>query len=344
MNIQQNISLLPYNTFHIAVASKYFAEIKTENDFSELLREEKFQSNQKLILGGGSNILFTKNFDGIVVKNSFTGISVVKEDENYVWVKASAGEVWHQFVLWCIEKNLAGLENLSLIPGQVGAAPMQNIGAYGVEVKDVFDKLEAIEIATGEKVNFKNAECEFGYRESVFKNKFKNQFLISSVTFRLNRIPKFNVNYGDIKMTLDEMRVNELSIKAVGDAVIKIRSSKLPDPNVLGNAGSFFKNPVITKEEFDLFISKNPIAPNYPIHQSPNSPIKQYKIPAGWLIEQCGWKGKMVGHTGSHKSQALVLVNYGGATGNEVYQLALEIQKSVLDKFGITISPEVNLV
>ena len=343
MNIEQNISLLPYNTFHIDVAAKYFTEVKSENDFNELLHEEKFQSEQKLILGGGSNILFTKNFDGIVVKNSFTGISVVKEDENFVWVKAAAGEVWNQFVLWCIKKDLAGLENLSLIPGQVGAAPMQNIGAYGVEIKDVFDELEAIEIATGEKVNFKNAECEFGYRESVFKNKLKNKFLISSVTFRLNKIPKFNVNYGDIKMTLDEMRVNELTIKAVSDAVIKIRSTKLPDPKVLGNAGSFFKNPVITKEEFELFISKNPLAPSYPINDSTNQPIN-YKVPAGWLIEQCGWKGKIVGHTGSHKSQALVLINYGGATGNEVYQLALDIQKSVHDKFGITIQPEVNLV
>ncbi|MEI7803332.1 MAG: UDP-N-acetylmuramate dehydrogenase [Bacteroidota bacterium] len=338
MNIQENISLLPFNTFHIDVAAKYFAEIKSENDFSELLSDEKFRSNEKLILGGGSNILFTKNFDGIVVKNSFTGISIVKEDDNYVWVKAAAGEVWHQFVLWCIEKNLAGLENLSLIPGQVGAAPMQNIGAYGVEIKDLFDELEAIEIATAEKVNFKNAECEFGYRESVFKNKFKNQFLISSVTFRLSKKPKFNVNYGDIKMTLDEMRVNELTIKAVSDAVIKIRSSKLPDPNVLGNAGSFFKNPVISQTEFEIFISKNPIAPNYPQKDG------TVKIPAGWLIEQCGWKGKIVGHTGSHKTQALVLVNYGGATGNEVFQLALDIQKSVHDKFGITIQPEVNLV
>ncbi|GDX52377.1 UDP-N-acetylenolpyruvoylglucosamine reductase [Bacteroidota bacterium] len=338
MLISENISLLPFNTFHIDVKAKYFADVKNENDFSELLQEEKFRSQQKLILGGGSNILFTKNFDGIVVKNSFTGISIVKEDENYVWVKAAAGEVWHQFVLWCIEKNLAGLENLSLIPGQVGAAPMQNIGAYGVEIKDVFDELEAVEIVTGEKVNFKNAECEFGYRESVFKNKFKNQFLISAVTFRLNKIPKFNVNYGDIKMTLDEMRVNELTIKAVSDAVIKIRTSKLPDPKVLGNAGSFFKNPVITKEEFDIFISKNPLANNYPQKDG------TVKVPAGWLIEQCGWKGKIVGHTGSHKSQALVLVNYGGATGNEVYQLALDIQKSVHDKFGITIQPEVNLV
>ncbi len=338
MIISENISLLRYNTFQIDVAAKYFAEIKSENDFSELLREEKFRSQQKLILGGGSNILFTKSFDGIVVKNSFTGISIVKEDENCVWVRAAAGEVWHQFVLWCIEKNLAGLENLSLIPGQVGAAPMQNIGAYGVEIRDLFDELEAIEIATGEKVNFKNAECEFGYRESVFKNKFKNQFLISAVTFRLNKIPKFNVNYGDIKMTLDEMRVNDLTIKAVSDAVIKIRSSKLPDPKVLGNAGSFFKNPVISKEEFESFISKNPLANNYPQKDG------TVKVPAGWLIEQCGWKGKVVGNTGSHKSQALVLVNYGGATGNEVYQLALDIQKSVQDKFGVTIQPEVNLV
>jgi len=264
MNILENLSLLNYNTFHINVSAKYFTEVKSENDFQELVREKKFQNENKLILGGGSNILFTKNFDGIVVKNSFAGIYIVKEDENFVWVKAAAGEVWHQFVLWCIEKNLAGIENLSLIPGQVGAAPMQNIGAYGVEIKDVFNELEAIEISTGEKIKLNNAECEFGYRESVFKNKFKNRFLISSVTFRLNKKPKFNINYGDIKMTLDEMRVNELSIKAVSDAVIKIRSSKLPDPKVLGNAGSFFKNPVITSNEFEIVKSKYPLMPSYP--------------------------------------------------------------------------------
>ena len=338
MNILENLSLLNYNTFHINVSAKYFTEVKSENDFQELVREKKFQNENKLILGGGSNILFTKNFDGIVVKNSFAGIYIVKEDENFVWVKAAAGEVWHQFVLWCIEKNLAGIENLSLIPGQVGAAPMQNIGAYGVEIKDVFDELEAIEISTGEKIKLNNAECEFGYRESVFKNKFKNRFLISSVTFRLNKKPKFNINYGDIKMTLDEMRVNELSIKAVSDAVIKIRSSKLPDPKVLGNAGSFFKNPVITSDEFEIVKSKYPLMPSYPQKDG------TIKVPAGWLIEQCGWKGKVVGHTGSHKTQALVLVNYGGATGNEIYQLALDIQKSVRDKFGITIQPEVNLI
>ncbi len=338
MNILENLSLLNYNTFHINVSAKYFTEVKSENDFQELVREKKFQNENKLILGGGSNILFTKNFDGIVVKNSFAGIYIVKEDENFVWVKAAAGEVWHQFVLWCIEKNLAGIENLSLIPGQVGAAPMQNIGAYGVEIKDVFNELEAIEISTGEKIKLNNAECEFGYRESVFKNKFKNRFLISSVTFRLNKKPKFNINYGDIKMTLDEMRVNELSIKAVSDAVIKIRSSKLPDPKVLGNAGSFFKNPVITSNEFEIAKSKYPLMPSYPQKDG------TVKVPAGWLIEQCGWKGKVVGNTGSHKTQALVLVNYGGATGNEIYQLALDIQKSVRDKFGITIQPEVNLI
>ena len=338
MEVIENSSLLTYNTFHIDVNAKYFAEIKTEDDFRELANEEKFRLQQKLILGGGSNILFTKNYDGLIIKNSFTGISLVNEDENYVWVKVAAGEEWHKFVLWCIEENFAGLENLSLIPGQVGAAPMQNIGAYGVEIKDVFEELEAIEIATGEKVIFKNSECEFGYRESVFKNKFKNQFMISAVTFRLNKQPKFNVNYGDIKMTLDEMKVDELTIKAVSDAVIKIRSSKLPDPKVLGNAGSFFKNPVITKSEFDFFISKNSIAPNFLQKDG------TVKIPAGWLIEQCGWRGKIVGHSGSHNSQALVLVNYGGATGNEVYQLALDIQKSVRDKFGINIQLEVNLV
>lgn len=340
MTLQENISLLPYNTFHIDVKARYFTEITSLDELRTLISEEVYKNNPRLILGGGSNILFTQNFNGLVIKNSLPGIELVNEDNEHYYVKASGGEGWHKFVLHCITNNYAGVENMSLIPGQVGAAPMQNIGAYGVEIKDVFHELEAIDMQTGELTTFNNEACEFGYRESIFKGKYKNKFLISSVTFRLRKVPKFNINYGDIRKTLDEMAIlnPELSIKAVSDAVIKIRTSKLPDPKVLGNAGSFFKNPVITKEQFEALLLKYPIMPNYP--QADGT----VKIPAGWLIEQCGWKGKVIGNTGSHKMQALVLVNYGGATGNEIYKLALDIKQSVQEKFGIEINPEVNVV
>jgi UDP-N-acetylmuramate dehydrogenase len=338
MIFHQHFNLQTLNTFRIQVNCRYFTEVHTTDDIREVISLEEFKTIDKLILGGGSNILFTKDYNGLVIKNSIPGITIIKEDNEHVYVKASAGVIWHQFVIWCIDNNLAGIENLSLIPGQVGAAPMQNIGAYGVEIKDVFEALEALNIASGEVHSFNLQDCAFGYRESVFKNKFRNQYIILNVTFRLNKKPVFHINYGDIKNTLEQMQINELSIKAVSDAVIKIRSSKLPDPAVLGNAGSFFKNPVISKEQFDALILQYPLMPNYP--QSSH----EVKIPAGWLIEQCGWKGKVVGNTGSHKTQALVLVNYGHATGPEIYQLALDIQQSVKEKFGILIQPEVNLV
>lgn len=335
--IQTAVSLLPYNTFRIDVQSRYFTEIQTLTEIQELRETPEFQQNEKLILGGGSNILFTKNFDGLVIKNSLKGIELLYEDADFYYVKSGAGEVWNDLVLWCIQHDYAGLENLSLIPGQVGASPMQNIGAYGVEIKDVCEKVEAVHLQTGETLQFCNADCQFGYRESIFKHELKNQCLITAVTYKLRKTPQFHIDYGDIKNTLAEMMVSELSIKAVSDAVIKIRSSKLPDPAVLGNAGSFFKNPVISHEKTSELLAKNPVMPNYPQADG-------VKIPAGWLIEQCGWKGKVVGNTGSHKSQALVLVNYGNATGKEIYNLAMEIQHSVQEKFGITISPEVNLV
>lgn len=344
MNIEQNKSLTSFNTFGIEARSNYFAEITSLDEFKELVVTPVFQHNEKLIIGGGSNLLFSKNFEGITIKNSIKGVTVVNESETEVIVKAHAGEVWHEFVLWCIERNYAGLENLSLIPGLVGAAPMQNIGAYGAEIKDCFHELEAIDIQSGELVKFKLHDCEFGYRESVFKNNLKGKYFITSVSFRLTKLdsPKaiysFKVDYGDIKNTLNEMKVYELSLQAVSDAVCKIRASKLPDPKILGNAGSFFKNPTISRELFEQLLLKYPVMPSYV--QSDN----RVKIPAGWLIEQCGWKGKVVGHTGSHKSQALVLVNYGHATGQEVWHLAMDIQQSVQDKFGITILPEVNVV
>jgi UDP-N-acetylmuramate dehydrogenase len=288
--------------------------------------------------------LFTQNFDGLVIKNSLKGIEVVVETETEVKVKVQAGEVWHNFVQWCIENNYAGIENLSLIPGLVGASPMQNIGAYGVEIKDVFEQLEAFHLSTGETVTFNLNDCAFGYRESVFKNKYQQQFFITSVTYRLAKLSssktnyRFKTDYGDIKNTLAEMQVYNLTLKAVSDAVCHIRTAKLPDPKVLGNAGSFFKNPSISRQKFEELVLKNPVMPSYLQNDG------TLKIPAGWLIEQCGWKGKVIGNTGSHKSQALVLVNYGNATGNEIWKLAQEIKKSVLDKFGIEIMPEVNVV
>lgn len=344
MIIEQNKLLTELNTFGIAVTANYYTEVTSVDDFAQLIQTDIYRSNKKLILGGGSNLLFTGNFEGLVIKNSIKGISIVSESEHQVILKANAGEPWHGFVLYCIANNYAGIENLSLIPGQVGAAPMQNIGAYGVEIKDVFHELEALDMVTGEKVAFGLEECHFGYRESVFKNKFKDQYFITSVSFKLAKLSspttqyRFKTDYGDIKDTLAQMQVFELNIKAISDAVIKIRSAKLPDPKVLGNAGSFFKNPSVPKAKYEELVFTNPVMPSYPQNDG------TVKIPAGWLIEQCGWKGKVVGNTGSHKSQALVLVNYGKATGHEIWELALTIKKSVWDKFGVEIIPEVNVV
>ncbi len=338
MELKNNISLKHYNTFGIDIRCALFAEVKNVEILSELLQNSELKNQPMLILGGGSNILFTKNYDGLVLKNSLLGIEKIKENKEQVWVRCGAGEVWHEVVLYCIKNNYGGIENLSLIPGLTGAAPMQNIGAYGVELESVFDSLEAFHLKTGESKTFLKAECQFGYRESVFKNKFKNQFIITSVTLRLNKKPVYNISYGAIRETLEKMGVQELSVKAVSDAVIAIRSSKLPDPKVLGNAGSFFKNPEIEQEQFSALKEKFPMVPNYPLENG------NVKIPAGWLIEQCGWKGKRVGNTGSHTDQALVLVNYGNATGSEIYNLAMEIKTSVLEKFGIEIVPEVNVI
>lgn len=344
MIIEQNKSLKHYNTFGIDAAAKFFVEINSVDEFRQLQYDNVYRENPLLILGGGSNMLLTQNFDGLVIKNSIKGIEVKSETATHLSVKAAGGEVWHELVLWSIARNLGGIENLSLIPGLVGAAPMQNIGAYGVEIKDVFEELEAINLKTGEAVTFGLNDCEFGYRESVFKHQYKNKFLITSVTLRLSKVDtngagyRFKTDYGDIKNTLAEMRVYELSVKAVSDAVIQIRSLKLPNPAELGNAGSFFKNPVITKQHFETLVAQYPVMPSFP--QADGT----IKIPAGWLIEQCGWKGKVVGHTGSHAKQALVLVNYGNASGKEILDLAHHIQQSVKEKFGIEINPEVNVI
>ncbi len=319
------------------MSASLFVEVNNEAELLEVLVYSK-RKEKLLVLGGGSNMLFTNDYDGLVIKNNLQGINAVKETDDCVFVKAGGGVTWHQLVLWSVAQNLGGIENLSLIPGSVGAAPIQNIGAYGVEIKDTFYELEAIHIASGTKRIFNLEECKFGYRNSIFKNEEKGNYIITAVTFQLKKNPAFNTSYGAIEQELKKMNVTDVTVKAISDAVISIRKSKLPDPNVLGNAGSFFKNPEISHEEFESLQKRFPTIVHYP------APGGKIKLAAGWLIEQCGWKGKRVGNTGSHKDQALVLVNYGNASGNEIYQLALDISASVKEKFDVTISPEVNII
>jgi len=291
-----------------------------------------------MIIGGGSNILFTKNYEGVVLKNNLKGIDVIREDTDYIWVRAGGGELWHTLVMFCVERNYGGIENLSLIPGSVGAAPLQNIGAYGVELVHTFYELEAMDLSTGGFRIFDKSACGFGYRDSVFKNVLRGKYFITSVTLQLRKQPVFHVEYGAIRQTLEAMHINTYSVKAISDAVIAIRRSKLPDPEDIGNAGSFFKNPEIDTTFYTSLKQKFPQMPGYAVNEN------KTKVPAGWLIEQCGWKGKRVGDAGVHKDQALVIVNYGKATGDEIYALAMEVKITVKDKFGIDINPEVNIV
>lgn len=341
MQIQENISLKPYNTFGLDVKAKLFSAFRNTAELSELLSITSREPN--LILGGGSNILFTKSFDGLVLKNDIRGIEKVKEDNEYVYVNAGAGENWHQFVLYCIKNNWAGVENLSLIPGNIGASPMQNIGAYGVEIKEVFHELKAFHIQERTNYTFTLKDCEFGYRESVFKRKYKNEFVILNVTYRLSKIPKFNISYGAIEHELEKMRLENLSIAAISKAVINIRSSKLPDPAQIGNAGSFFKNPSVGKEKFEGLKNEFPGIVGY------ENADHTTKLAAGWLIENSGpqpfisWKGYRHGDAGVHSKQALVLVNYGNANGNEIYDLSERIIQSVFKKFGVLLEREVNI-
>jgi UDP-N-acetylmuramate dehydrogenase len=289
------------------------------------------------ILGGGSNLLLTQNLLGLTIKNEIDGIEIMLENEHEVLVKVGGGVVWHQFVLWAVANGLGGIENLSLIPGTVGASPIQNIGAYGVELKDVFHSLDAYDLGTGEPCTFHQEECQFGYRDSVFKRELKGKFFIVNVNFRLQKHPKTNTAYGDIQRILQEWEIAKPTISDVSNAVIHIRQSKLPDPAVIGNAGSFFKNPELEPADFQRFKEKFPEAPNYPQADG------RVKLPAGWLIEQAGWKGERIGDAGCHAKQALVLVNYGEAKGEEILALAEKIQASVLEKFGIALTPEVNI-
>lgn len=326
-----------YTTFGISAKVNQFATFSSAQELGKLLSEKK-KEMPLLILGGGSNLLFTKDFDGLILKNDILGFEIVEKDEDDVYVKAGAGENWHSFVVRTINLNLGGLENLSLIPGNVGASPMQNIGAYGREIKDVFYSLEAYHIETGEIHTFTNGACEFGYRESVFKRKFKNQYVILNVTYKLSKKHHLNTSYGAIEEQLKVMNVDNPTIKDVSNAVIAIRQSKLPNPKELGNAGSFFKNPVIDKALYEKLKLKHSDMAFYPVDED------SVKVPAGWLIERAGWKGKTVGNCGVHKFQALVLVNYGGASGKQVFELSEAIIQDVFEKFEIQLEREVNII
>jgi UDP-N-acetylmuramate dehydrogenase len=339
LDIQENVNLLPFNTFKIEAFARYFVVVRSIEEAQEVFRSEVFLQNRYLILGGGSNILLTKDFSGLVMKNEIKGIEIVGETDDVITLKVGAGESWHEFVMYCVEKNYGGIENLSLIPGTVGAAPMQNIGAYGVEIKEVINNVEAIDISSGNVDNFSKEQCRFGYRESIFKQDLKNRYFISSITLSLRkRGHHFNINYGSISEVLEKNDQKHLSVKNISDAVISIRKSKLPDPNVIGNAGSFFKNPSVDRDTFDILKKNFSSIPSFP---GENGLIK---IPAAWLIEQTGWKGKTLENIGVHKHQALVLVNYGGGEGKKIWDLAMKIQSSVKEKFNVTLQPEVNVI
>ena len=342
MIFQENYSLKHLNTFGIDVSAKYFSTFKNTDELAERLDFISLPTANRqlptLILGGGSNILFTDNYNGLILKNEIEGIGNIKEDAEHVYVRSGAGVGWHEFVLYCIENDLGGAENLSLIPGSTGASPMQNIGAYGAEVKDIFHELEAYSIRDKKTVIFSKEGCEFGYRESVFKNKYKGDFVITSVTFRLNKIPVFNTSYGALETELQKAGVRELSLKAISDAVISIRRSKLPDPAVIGNAGSFFKNPAVDNKQFEILKNEFPAIVGYPVNDNTT------KLAAGWLIEKAGWKGFRKGDAGCHERQALVLVNYGNAKGNEILHLSEKIIDSVKLMFDVQLQREVNIV
>jgi UDP-N-acetylmuramate dehydrogenase len=331
--MKENISLKELHTFGLAINAARYTLVETEEQLQGLLPLPAGH----LILGGGSNMLFTKDFEGLVVHNKIRGIELIEEDDKTVLIRVGGGEVWHQLVLWCIEKGYAGLENLSLIPGSVGAAPIQNIGAYGVELKDVFERLEAINLSTGDLETLHFQDCAFGYRDSLFKRKAKGKYFITRVLLRLSKQANFNVSYGAIQQVLETSQT-PLSIRSISNAVIQIRTQKLPDPKEIGNSGSFFKNPIVANSKVKEVQKKHPSIPVYPMDDNHS------KLAAGWLIDQLGWKGYRKGDAGVHKQQALVLVNYGAAKGSEVWELAQEIQASVQEKFGILLEPEVNIL
>ena len=337
MEIQYNFSLKNYNTFGIEAKAKQFVAVHDATELKAILERNKSQN--KFILGGGSNMLLTKDIEALVIHIDLKGKKIIKETDNFVWVESQAGENWHEFVLWTIEQNFGGLENMSLIPGNVGTTPVQNIGAYGTEMKDTFDSCEAMTIENQEMKTFTTDECNFGYRESVFKNEAKDQYIITSVVFKLTKCNhKINISYGDISDELAKNNIANPTLKEVSNAVIAIRQSKLPDPKELGNSGSFFKNPILLKTDFEKTHQKFPEMKYYEVSET------EVKVPAGWLIEQAGFKGKRFGDAGIHKNQALVLVNYGNATGQEILDVSKNIQATIFKTFGIHIEAEVNVI
>ncbi len=335
MQFVANTQLQPYNTFGLPAIAQYFAKLSSVDELSNLSLGKR---DNLLVLGGGSNVLFRGNIEGHVIRNEILGIEKIREDTEHLWVRVGAGESWHEFVEHCINQGWCGVENLALIPGCAGASPMQNIGAYGVEIKDVFHSLEAWHWLDGRMDQFTAEDCQFGYRESVFKRKFKGQYIITHVTYQLRKTPRFHVQYGAIRQELEQMGVQDLSIRAVANAVIRIRQSKLPDPAVIGNAGSFFKNPEVPEQLFHDLKERYPDIIGY--STIPGS----IKLAAGWLIEKAGWKGYRKGDAGVHQKQALVLVNYGGASGDEIFDLSEAIIRSIENVFGVCLEREVNLI
>lgn len=336
--MQTDVSLQPYNTFGIDVKARYFATVQNRQALCDVLSAEESRKHKLLILGEGSNILFTRDFDGLVIKMEIDGIEKIVDTDGEVWLKAGAGVVWHDLVEYCIEHNYGGIENLSLIPGTVGAAPIQNIGAYGVELSDVLVGLEALNRKTGQVRTFNRIACRFGYRDSIFKRRWKDKFVIAYITLVLQKKPVFKLDYGQLRQTLGEMGVTQPTVRTVSEAVCHIRRSKLPDPVELGNAGSFFKNPIISRAHFNELKQKFADLVSYPASDD------TVKVPAGWLIEKCGWKGKRMGDAGVHDQQALVLVNHGKASGDDILKLAQAIQSDVARKFAIQLNPEVNIL
>lgn len=333
MNVVENTSLLPYNTFGIDVSARYWFDYQTVDDLIAFLKSNFLLGKSFYAIGGGSNILFTKSYEGVLLHSSIGEYELIQEDEKEVLIKVGAGVVWDDFVAYCVQNNWYGVENLSLIPGSVGATPIQNIGAYGVEAKDVIETVIGIDIKSFSLKELSNAACCFGYRDSIFKHSLKNAFIVTHVVFRLSKIEKYTLDYGNVKEEL--AKIDTISLQHVRQAIISIRESKLPDPKVIGNAGSFFTNPVITKNTFDALQKEYPTIPFYIVS------VDQVKIPAGWLIEQAGWKGKSHGNAAVHDKQALVLVNKGKASGKEIADLSSLICQSVSTKFGIEIVPEV---
>jgi len=333
---KSNYSLLQHNTFGIDVETKRFIEYQSVTELKQILANIDLTTTKYLHIGEGSNLLFINNFEGIIFHSAIRGIERIKEDDEYVWLKAGAGVIWDDFVEFCVSNNLSGAENLSLIPGEVGASAVQNIGAYGAEAKDIIDEVEAVNTSNGNEKVFTKADCQYSYRQSIFKNELKNKYFITYVIYKLDKRPLFNCEYGNIKKELESF--DEINLRNIRQAIINIRNSKLPDPKIQGNAGSFFMNPIIGEEQFKKLQVLFPDIPHYDL------PDNKVKVPAGWMIDQCGWKGKGLGPVAIHDKQALVLVNRGGATGKDVLKLSDEVCESVKEKFGIEIHPEVNVI